>query len=74
VPGRVRFAGYWDIVLTYKVLACRYKVDFSEMTSIDDDEDEFYGSDDDSGESRISWASVPNDLADPYPLPNPSDM
>jgi peptide chain release factor subunit 1 len=26
----------------------RYKVDFSEMTSIDDDEDEFYGSDDDS--------------------------
>lgn len=38
----------------YKVMACRYKVDFSEMTSIDDDEDEFYGSDDDSGESRIS--------------------
>ena len=24
------------------------------MTSIDDDEDEFYGSDDDSGESRSS--------------------
>lgn len=54
MPGRVRFAGYWDIVLTYKVLAYRYKVDFSEMTSIDDDEDEFYGSDDDSGKSRIS--------------------
>lgn len=35
----------------------RYKVDFSEMTSIDDDEDEFYGSDDDSGMYRL--ASVP---------------
>lgn len=74
MSGRVRFAGYWDIVQTYKVLVCRYKVDFSEMTSIDDDEDEFYGSDDDSGEPRISFASVPNDLADPYPLPNPLDM